>query len=148
MDARAAALNPRPKRGRPKKKATPTKTPAPTTTADDRITAQLVDKLLSTSPGISHAWVANIQVVLKGVVWPKGQPNDAESARTFSENAAELVREMESRAPSGKGSPWRNWTRTLGLTAWRELEFKNDEAGGGGRTSPLSLLFELENEDG
>ena len=143
MDARAAALNPRPKRGRPKKKATPTKTPAPTTTADDRITAQLVDKLLSTSPGISHAWVANIQVVLKGVVWPKGQPNDAESARKFSEYAAELVREMGSRAPHSGARPlWRNWTRTLGLTAWREFEFKHDEARGGGRISPPSLLFE------
>ena len=149
MDARAAALNPRPKRGRPKKKATPTKTPAPTTTADDRITAQLVDKLLSTSPGISHAWVANIQVVLKGVVWPKGQPNDAESARKFSEYAAELVREMGSRAPHSGARPlWRNWTRTLGLTAWQEFEFKHDEAHGGGRISPPSLLFELENEDG
>ena len=115
---------------------------------DDRITAQLVERLLNISPGITHAWVANIKVALMGVVWPKMQTNDAESARTFSEYLSELVREMESRAPSGKGSPWRNWTRTLGLTAWRELEFKNDEAGGGGRTSPLSLLFELENEDG
>ena len=96
------------------------------TSKDSKITQELLEKITAELGDVSHGWMANISAELKDVPWPSKEERDQSGADRFLLYAVELIKCMGDRAPTeDRAAQWRNWTRSLGVTAWKYMEFKD-----------------------